>query len=175
MCQLLNHYRDCLLGFPGGPAVKNLPAMQETQEMLVWSLGREDPLEEGMAAHPSIVWRIPWTEEPGTLQSMGLQRVGHDWAIKHSTSFRWKWKWQPTPAFLLGKSHGQRRLAGYSCKESDMTEQLSTHTHSFRSSYFERVRLSSSVVSVIKNFVEVLKHWVWNLLAHLHFRFVLRY
>ena len=56
--------------------VKNLPAMQETR---VQSLGQEDPLEKGMAAHSSILaWKIPWTEEPGGLQSMGLQRVGHD-------------------------------------------------------------------------------------------------
>ena len=55
--------------------VKNLPAGQETQ---VQSLGWEDPLEEGMAIHSSfLAWRIPWTEEPGGLQSMGLQRVGH--------------------------------------------------------------------------------------------------
>ena len=58
--------------------VKNLPAMQETD---VWSLGGEDALQKGMAAHSSILaWRIPWTEEPGGLQSMGLQRVGHDWS-----------------------------------------------------------------------------------------------
>ena len=56
--------------------VKNLPTMQETW---VQSLGREDPLEKGMATHSSILaWRIPWTEEPGGLQSMALQRVGHD-------------------------------------------------------------------------------------------------
>ena len=56
--------------------VKNPTAMQETQ---VRSLGWEDPLEKGMATHSSILtWRIPWTEEPGGLQSMGLQRVGHD-------------------------------------------------------------------------------------------------
>jgi len=56
--------------------VKNPPAMQETQ---VQSLGQEDPLEEGMATHSSILaWRIPWTEEPGRLQSTGLQRVGPD-------------------------------------------------------------------------------------------------
>ena len=56
--------------------VKNLPAMQETG---VRFLGWEDPLEEGMATHSSVLaWRIPWTEEPGGLQSMGLQRVGHD-------------------------------------------------------------------------------------------------
>ena len=56
--------------------VKNLPAMQETW---VQSLGRKDPLEEGMATHSSILaWRIPWTDEHGGLRSMGLQRVGHD-------------------------------------------------------------------------------------------------
>ena len=54
------------MGFPGGSVVKNLPAMQELQEMWVQSLGREDPLEEGMATHSNIfAWRIPWTEEPG--------------------------------------------------------------------------------------------------------------
>ena len=56
--------------------VKNPPAMQE---IWVRSLGWEDPLEEGMATHTSILaWRISWTEEPGRLQSMGSQRVGHD-------------------------------------------------------------------------------------------------
>ena len=56
--------------------VKNLPVIQETQ---VWFLGREDPLEEEMATHSSILaWKISWTEEPGRLQSMGLQRVGYD-------------------------------------------------------------------------------------------------
>ena len=59
--------------------VKNLPAMQEIQEMQVQSLGWEDPLQEGMATHFSILaWRIPWTEEPDRLQSMGSQRVRHD-------------------------------------------------------------------------------------------------
>ena len=56
--------------------VKNPPAMQENQ---VLSLGWEDPLEEGMATHSSVLaWRIPWTEEPSGLQSMGSQRVGHN-------------------------------------------------------------------------------------------------
>ena len=56
--------------------VKRLPTMQETR---VQSLGREDPLEKEMATHSSILdWKIPWMEEPGRLQSMGSQRVGHD-------------------------------------------------------------------------------------------------
>ena len=58
--------------------VKRLPAMQETQ---VQSLGREDPLEKEVATHSSShAWKIPWMEKPGGLQSMGLQRVGHNWA-----------------------------------------------------------------------------------------------
>ena len=62
--------------------VKNMPAMQETH---VRSLGQEDPLEKGMATHSSILaWRIPWTEEPGRLQLKRSQRVGHDWANKHT-------------------------------------------------------------------------------------------
>ena len=59
--------------------LKNPPAMQELQETWVPSLGLEDPLEEGMATHSSILaWRISWTEEPGGLQSVGSQRVRRD-------------------------------------------------------------------------------------------------
>ena len=55
--------------------IKNPPVMQETQEMLVQSLGREDPLEKGVATHSSILaWRIPWTEEPGGPWSIGSQK-----------------------------------------------------------------------------------------------------
>ena len=61
-------------GFPSGSAVQNLPAMQEMRGIWVRSLDGEDPLEEGRATHSSVLaWRIPWTEEPGGLQSMGLQ------------------------------------------------------------------------------------------------------
>ena len=66
-----------LWGFPVAQMVKNLPAVWETQ---VQSLYQEDPLEKEMATHSSIlVWKIPWTEEPSQLQSIGLQRVGHNW------------------------------------------------------------------------------------------------
>ena len=62
--------------------VKNLPAIQETRFR---SLGRDGPLEKGMATHSSIVaWRIPWTEEPGGPQSAGLHRVGHDEQLTHT-------------------------------------------------------------------------------------------
>ena len=64
--------------------VENPPEMRDTW---VWSLGWEDPLEEGVATHSTILaWRIPWTEEPGGLQSTGSQRVGHDWATGHGTT-----------------------------------------------------------------------------------------
>ena len=66
-------------GFPGGSAINNRPAVQELQKMQVRYLGQEDHLEKGMATHSSILaWKIPWTEEPGGLQSMESQRVGHD-------------------------------------------------------------------------------------------------
>ena len=75
--------------------------MQEIQEMQVWSLGWEDSLEEEMTTHSSILaWRTPWTEEPGGLQSMGSQRVGHDWATKHSTA-------HPSPLCHLGSPKNQ--------------------------------------------------------------------
>ena len=64
--------------------VKNPPAVQE---MWVQSLGQKDPLEKEMATHSSILaWEVPWTEEPSRLQSMGLQRVGHNLATKQQTS-----------------------------------------------------------------------------------------
>ena len=67
-------------GFPGGSMVKNLHAKQEIQ---VWSLGWEDPLEKEITTHSNILaWEIPWTEEPGGLQSTELQWVRLDWATK---------------------------------------------------------------------------------------------
>ena len=72
----LTYRKDFDFGvLPGGSVVKNPPAKQEMQ---VWSLGQEDPLEKEMATHSSsLAWRIPRTKEPGWLQSMGSQRVGH--------------------------------------------------------------------------------------------------
>ena len=70
-----------MMGFPSGSVVKNPPITQEPQEAQVQPLGGEDPLEAGMATHSSILsWRIPWTEEPGGLQFIGLQRVRYYWS-----------------------------------------------------------------------------------------------
>ena len=78
--------------------LKCLPAMRETQ---VQSLGWEDPLEKEMATHSSILaWRIPWREEPGGLQSMGSQRVGHDMRIKKPTKVNNSK--QTNPILLIG-------------------------------------------------------------------------
>ena len=86
-----------------------------------------------MAPHSStLAWKIPWMEEPGGLQSMGSQRVRHDWATSLSlfTFMHWRRKWHPTPVLLPGKSHGQRTLVGCSPwgrEELDMTERLHFH------------------------------------------------
>ena len=84
--------------------------------------------EKAMAPHSStLAWKIPWTEEPGGLQSMGSLRVGHGWTTSLSlfTFTHWRRKWQPTPVFLPGESQGCGNLV--SCRlwgrtESDTTE-----------------------------------------------------
>ena len=84
--------------------------------------------EKAMAPYSStLAWKIPWAEEPCRLQSMGSQRVRHDWATSLSlfTFTHWRRKWQPTPVFLPGESQGQGSLVGChlcGCTESDMTE-----------------------------------------------------
>ena len=75
----------------------------------------------------TLAWKIPWTEEPGRLQSMGLLRVGHDWvtSLLLFTFMHWKRKWQPTPVFLPGDSQGRWSLLGFCLwgrTESDTTE-----------------------------------------------------
>ena len=85
-----------------------------------------------MAPHSStLAWKIPWTEEPGRLQSMGLLIDRHDWATSLSlfTFMHWRRKWQPTPVFLPGESQGRRNLMGchlWGCTESDTTKWLSS-------------------------------------------------
>ena len=72
-------YISCTLGFPGGASGKEPDCQCRKRETWVQSLGQEDPPEEGMATHSSILaWRIPQTEKPGGLQSTESQRVGHD-------------------------------------------------------------------------------------------------
>ena len=85
-------------------------------------------IEKAMAPHSStLAWKIPWTEEPSRLQSMGSLRVGQDWAtsLSLSTFMHWRRKWQPTPVFLPGESQGRGSLVGChlgGCTESDTTK-----------------------------------------------------
>ena len=96
------HIKQCIIcplvyfksgASPLAQTVKTLPAMQENR---VWSLVQEDTLEKGMATHSSILdWRIPWTEEPGGLQSTGSHRVGHDWSdFIHTHAIHIKCLWR---------------------------------------------------------------------------------
>ena len=84
--------------------------------------------EKAMAPYSStLAWQIPWTEEPGGLQSMGALRVGHDLAtsLLFFTFMHWRRKWQPTPMFLPGESQGRGSLVGcrlWGHTKSDMTE-----------------------------------------------------
>ena len=105
--------------------VNHLSTMQETR---VQSLGQEDPLEKEMAIHSStLAWKIPWTEEPGRLQSMGSLRVRHDWVTSLSvfTFMHWRRKRQLTSVFLPRESQEWGSLVGcrlWGRTESDTTE-----------------------------------------------------
>ena len=98
--------------------------------ILYWDCLVVTSMEKAMALHSStLAWKIPWTEEPGGLQSVGSLGVGHDWATSLSlfTFMHWRRKWQPTPVFLPGESQGQGSLVGcdsWGHKESDTTERL---------------------------------------------------
>ena len=96
---------------------------EDSWTVKIWSL-----VSKAMAPHSSILaWKIPWTEEPGRLQSMGSRRVRRDWATSLSlfTFMLWRRKWQPTPVFLPGESQGWGSLVGcrlWGRTESDTTE-----------------------------------------------------
>ena len=137
--------------------VKNLPAMLKTQ---IRSLGQEDPLEKGTATHSSILaWRIPWTEEPGGLQSIGSQRVRYNWVTNtHALAslvaqlaknppamwetwvhpwvrkIPWRRELLPTPVFWPGEFH--RFYSPWGCKELDTTERIYFHFKQRRYSLF---------------------------------------
>ena len=151
------------------------------QETWLQSLGQEDPLEKGMAAHSRILaWRIPWREEPGSygLLSLGLQRIRHHWATntfrfprwcsgKESAYQRrrcrrlrfnlwvgkvpWRRKWQATPVFLPGKCHGQRSMVDYS-PWSHKESVKTEHTH-----------VITLMEEYMKIYIYILKSWkVWS-------------
>jgi len=83
--------------------------------IILFMLGHKVHSEKAMAPHSStLAWKIPWTEDPGRLQSMGSLRVGHDWATSLSlfTFMHWRRKWQPTPVFLPGESQERGEPGG---------------------------------------------------------------
>ena len=89
---------------------KNLSISSKLSILFAYSCWQ---LEKAMAPHSStLAWKIPWTEEPGRLQSMGSLRVRPDWAtsLSHFTFMHWRRKWHPTPVFLPGESQGQGSL-----------------------------------------------------------------
>ena len=148
--------------------------MQEPQEVGGWSLSWEDPLEESMATHSSILaWRISQTEEPGQLQSMGSQRVGHDWAtdlIWSEETRVWSLGWEDPLeesmathssilAWRIPLDRGAWRAAVHGVTESDMTEQLSTTTR-WRSK--AKISFHSRLQFRIQNFS--FKIWVVHVL-----------
>ena len=93
----------------GSESSRNLWPQGTKQVVKSISDPRLSSAEKAMAPHSStLAWKIPWTEEPGRLQSMGLLRVGHDWVTSLSlfTFMHWRRKWQPTPVFLPGESQG---------------------------------------------------------------------
>ena len=99
ICKLYVWVDNVFQGFPGGARGKEFACQCRRQEMRVQSLFQEDPLGEGMGTNSNILaWRIPWTEEPGGLQSMGSQRVGHDFACMHSAQ---DGVWDKSVLFLL--------------------------------------------------------------------------
>ena len=101
--------------------VKSKPYLEHWPKLSIF-------IGEGNGTHSStLAWKIPWTEEPGRLQSMGLLRAGHDWVTSLSpfTFMHWRRKWQPTPVFFSGESQGWQSLEGcrlWGRTESDTTE-----------------------------------------------------
>ena len=105
-----------------------LSFMNLTLVLLTKSIFYRYLLEKAMTPHSStLAWKIPWTREPGRLQSMGSLGVGHDWVTSLSlfTFMHWRRKWQPTPVFLPGESQGWGSLVScwlWGCTELDTTE-----------------------------------------------------
>ena len=119
-----------ILGFPCGSAGKESTCNAGDLSSIPRS--GKSPRERNGKPLSTLAWKIPWMEEPGRLQSMGSQRVGHNKATSLSlfTLMHWRRKWQPTPVLLPGISHGWRSVIGYSPlghKEADTTEQIHIH------------------------------------------------
>ena len=117
---------DLWLPWAEQPTYWHQAVVKESTEFIAGCQARR--VEKAMAPHSStLAWKIPWTEEPGGLQSMGSRRVGHNWVTSLSffTFMHWRRKWQPTPVFLPGESQGRGSLVGcclWGRTESDTPE-----------------------------------------------------
>ena len=122
-------------------------------------------MEKAMAPHSStLAWKIPWTEEPRRLQSMGLLRVGHDWATSLFSFMHWRRKWQPTPVFLPGESQGQGSLVGcrlWGHTESDTTEVTQQQQDHFKleSRLLGEISITSDVQMIPPLWQKVKRNW----------------
>ena len=129
--------------------------------LLIWGPSVLSP-EKAMATHSStLAWQIPWTEEPGRLQSMGLLGVGQNWATSLSlfTFMHWRRKWQPTPVFLPGESWGRWCLVGcrlWGHTELDMTKTTKQQQQFYLPPVYGQPGCSSPVVQVKLG----TSHWV---------------
>ena len=97
------------------PGIETASPVSPSLQVYSFPLSHVKQLEKAMAPHSStIAWKIPWTEEPGGLQSTWSWRVGHNWATSLSlfTFLHWRRKWQPIPVFLPGESQGRGSLVG---------------------------------------------------------------
>ena len=127
--------------------VKRLSMMRETQ---VRSLGWEDPLEKEMAIHSStIAWKIPWTEEPGRLQSMGSQRVEHDWVTSFTFTYEWETFWWSSLLCIYLPLQTKKSLFCIKCKD------IYTSLLCFTSPYLRR--LTQYIKRVKKYNLETIK------------------
>ena len=127
-----------------GSTVKNPPATQEPQKMWLRSLGWEDNLEEGMAAHSCILaWRIPWTEKPGRLQSIVSQRVGHDWSdLANKFDFNYKCYNLFYGKFIINLNKRPKYLHSQRLKSCDLFGSCFSFHHFYKHYHYKKPNYS---------------------------------
>ena len=132
-----------------------------------------------MAPHSStLAWKIPWTEEPGRLQSMGSLRVGHDWATSVSlfAFMHWRRKWQPTPVFLPGESQGRGIPVGCRLWGHESQTRLKGLSKILFSTMVVQIYISTkgvggfSVLHTLSSIYCLYVSWCWNVEAEFFFR-----
>ena len=129
----------------------------------------KDRWEKAMAPHSSTVaWKIPWTEEPGRLQSVGSLRVRHNWGTSLSlfTFMHWRRKWQPTPVFLPGESHGQRSLVGCRLCGRAVRHDWSDLAAKIDGKLSVKKQTKKKIGDTIVDIVEIVR-WFWEIIVRM--------